>query len=123
MVNAGFNRRRERLQNVVHWITVLVVAMKGVVKLEQSASKASVLFVAAAAIALGTFFHHALQHRFRHFDVFFFLVEAAVLFYVGWLYQLEQSRALHLVFYVSACLYVVAAVVYVSRRKQRLNVE
>lgn len=118
MVSAGSLRvRRERMQKAVHWLTVFIVAIKGVAKLEAGGGKAAVLFAAAAAIALGAIFHHALAHRFRYFDAFFYLIEAAVLFFVAWLHQNDGTTALHLVLYAAAVLYLIAAMVFITKRR------
>lgn len=111
-------RRKERLAQVVHWITVFVVVLKGMTKLEHGAGYAAFLFLAATLIALGTMFHHRLERRFPYFNVFFFLIEAAVLFLVAWLYQHDGAKALHYVVYISAALYGVAAIVFVIRRRR-----
>lgn len=107
--------KKERLKTFVHWITFAVIALKGVAKIEESAGKAAFLFAAAGAVALGIVFHHTLQARFRGFDAFFYLVEAAVVFYVAYVHHQDGARALHLVFYAAAAMYVLAAVM-TSRR-------
>ncbi len=107
------------LENLTHYLTALVILLKGMDKMEAPGKTGYAVFfiLIAVFIVLGTFFHHRLQHTVKHFKAYVFSLEAVVMSIVGYLYLKEGKQTIQYVCFAAALMFVVAVIVYFRKKR------
>ena len=116
-------RTRLFLQNLTHYLAGLVLLLKGITKLAyypEHRFYVLAFILAGSIITIGTFFHHALEKRFRYITSFFHLIEAGALFLLGYLYAHEGKQYLPYPIYGAAVMFFMAAILGIIRQRPSL---
>lgn len=88
------NKKNEIFLTITHALTVLVVLLKGISKVNTpSKSWVGILFIAIALfLAFGTIYHHRFEKILKHFKGYTFILESIVLALVGYMYVREGKH-------------------------------
>lgn len=106
------------LGNVAHYLTSLVVLLKGFDKIEQGKVMFGLVFSLIGLIILfGTIFHHRFEKRLRHFKAWVFALEAISISIVGYLYMKDGKQFIQYVCFASSIIFVVAIIIYFKKAK------
>ena len=107
---------------MTHYLTALVVIMKGLDKIGTPGKTgvAVIFLLIGLFIVLGTLFHHKAQKLLKHFKAYVFAFEAIIMTIVGYLYVKDGKQMIQYVCFAAAIMFVVALVVYI--RNSRKNV-
>jgi predicted MFS family arabinose efflux permease len=111
------------LENMTHYLTALVIIMKGLDKLGVPGKTwVSVIFLLMGIlIVLGTIFHHKAEKLLRHFKAYVFAFEAIAMAVVGYLYLKDGKQFIQYVCFAASIMFVIALVVYFRRRKKLVH--
>src|SRR5690242_17178410 len=109
------NKRTTILLNVAHYLTALVILLKGLSKIGIPGKEwiAIVSIFVAVSIVLGTIFHHRFEKTLRHFKAYTYAVEALVLSMVGYLYIKEGKQFLQYACFFASAMFIVALIIYI----------
>ena len=115
------SRRLLFLTNLSHYLTALVVFLKGTdkVTLEGKMAFGILFIVISIVIVLGTIFHHRAERYLKHFKAIVFGLEAIVLTAVGYLYLKEGKQALPYACFASAIMFIVAIFIHFNKAAKR----
>jgi hypothetical protein len=115
-------KRIELLEKATHYLTALVILLKGLDKLETPGKLwfGIIFLLIALFITVGTFFHHRMEKWLRHFKAWVYTLEAVVMGIVGYLYMKEGKHMIQYVCFAAAVMFLVALVVNI-RRSAKLN--
>ena len=110
--------RSAALQKLVHFLTALTLALKGVVKLDHPHGywPAIVFFFAAAIYIVAiTVLHDRLHHHVRLLTASVYAIECVATAIVALIYAHEGTHALHYLFAFASVMFAVALVVHLTR--------
>ena len=112
--------RRVILENMTHYLTALVIIIKGLDKIETPGKLwVSIVFLTIGVlIVLGTIFHHKAEKLLKHFKAYVFAFEAVVMAIVGYLYMKDGKQMIQYVCFAASLMFLVALVVYIKNRKR-----
>jgi hypothetical protein len=107
------------LENMTHYLTAMVVILKGLDKLGMPGKTwVSVIFLLMGTMIIaGTIFHHKAEKLLKHFKAYVFVFEAIVMGIVGYLYMKDGKQFIQYVCFAASIMFVVALVVYIKKSK------
>lgn len=120
MTTSENKAKRARIgETVAHYLTAFVVLLKGFDKISHSGKIGiGLLFITIGLlIAAGTIFHHKLEHVIKNFKAYVMLLEAIVLFALGYTYLKDDYHYLQYVCFAAALAYLVVSVVLLMKSK------
>src|SRR3954471_11992175 len=92
-MNQEKGKRAQFLANIGHFLTAVVIAMKGLDKVELGKPViGSILVVIALIIATGTILHHRMEKYLKHFVAVIYISEAIVMSIVAYLYMKDGKQ-------------------------------
>lgn len=114
------HKRLAFLENMTHYLTALVIILKGLDKIETPGKLwVSIVFLTLGVlIVLGTIFHHKAEKLLKHFKAYVFAFEAIVMAIVGYLYMKDGKQMIQYVCFAAALMFLVALIVYINKRKR-----
>src|SRR5688572_14459653 len=117
------SKRLMFLENITHYLTALVVIMKGLDKIDVPGKTgvAVVFLLIGLFIVLGTIFHHKAQKLLKHFKAYVFALEAIIMTIVGYLYLKDDKQMIQYVCFAAAIMFVVALVVYIRKNMTEVH--
>ena len=118
-MNEVQSKRNARLESIAHYMTALVIFMKGLDKIDMpgKAVYAIIFMVIGVLIVLGTVFHHRFDRHLRHFKGFIFVFEAIVMGIVGYLYLKEGKQYIQYVCFLTSIGFLIATIAYFTKAK------
>ena len=114
-------RRAAALQKVGHFLTALVVILKGVVKLEHPEGYWPLivfLFAGGAYIAVVTVLHDRLHHHMRRIEASVYAIESLVMVAMTWIFVSEGKNAIQYVTGLAALAFAVATMVRLIGKRE-----
>jgi phosphatidylserine synthase len=113
------NKRNEIFLTITHALTVLVVLLKGISKVNTPGkSWIGLLFIGIALfLAFGTIYYHRFEKILKHFKAYTFCLESIVLALVGYMYVKEGKHFIQYVCFLASIMYIIALIVYLRRRR------
>jgi FtsH-binding integral membrane protein len=107
------------LTNLAHYMTALVVFLKGIdkVALPGKTGFGIILIVVSLIIFFGTIFHHRAEKYLKHFKAWVFVLEAIVMSIVGYLYLKDGKQMIQYLCFASAIIFIVATFIYFRKAK------
>lgn len=107
-------QRAAALQKVAHFLTALVVILKGIVKLEHPEGYWPLivfLFAGGAYIAIVTILHDRLHHHMRRIEASVYAIESLVMVAMTWIFVSEGKNAIQYVTALAALAFAIATAV------------
>jgi hypothetical protein len=119
MSSTAKTKRLMFLENITHYLTALVVIIKGLDKIDTPGKMSyGILFlIMGLLIAVGTLFHHKAEKLLKHFKAYVLIFEAVIMGIVGYLYVKEGKHLLQYVCFAASMMFVVALVIYITKSK------
>jgi hypothetical protein len=118
-MNEGQSKRNARLESIAHYMTAIVVFMKGLDKIDRPGKLlyAIIFMVIGILIVLGTVFHHRFDRHLRHFKGFVLIFEAIVMAIVGYLYMKDGKQYIQYACFLTSIGFIIATIIYFTRPK------
>jgi uncharacterized membrane protein YedE/YeeE len=113
------SKRNARLESIAHYMTAIVVFMKGLDKIDRPGKLlyAIIFMVIGVLIVLGTVFHHRFERHLRHFKGFVLIFEAIVMAIVGYLYMKDGKQYIQYACFLTSIGFIIATIIYFTRPK------
>lgn len=117
-MNTSTSKRVAILEAVTHYLTALVVLLKGIDKLDAGKMFFGMFFVAVGLfIVFGTIFHHRFERALRNFKGYVFLLESIVSIMVGYVYLKDGKNFIQYIFFAAALMFLIAAIIHFRKTK------